>query len=170
MDATIRQWINGNVNDQRQKKALRVILGAIGERYSSQSHTSAGLAIHGGGSTLAKTGAAAWAGTAYGIPVTVPASTDMPALVGTITQSSYNCWCFFVDSAGVVTSLFGKEGTSYGAWRFPPFPDKKALLGYIVVTNSGAPFIGGTTALDNGTVTVVYVNTVGAADPTVLPS
>lgn len=166
MNATIRQWINDNVPVRRMQDALRAILEPIGDRYTSQSHKAAGLAIKAGGSALAKTGATAWAGMAYGIPVTVAASTDMPALVGSITAAYFNCYAFFVDQAGTVTSAMGKEGATYADWRFPAFPEKKALLGYIVVTYAST-FVGGTTALD--TATTIYVDTVGAMNPTVKP-
>ena len=164
MNATIQQWLE-HVAIATTRWCLLNVLGPIGDRYSSQSHTSAGLAITTGGATTAKTGATAWAGTANGVPVSVAASTTMPVLSGSITAASFNVFCFFIDSASVVTSAMGTEGTTLAGVVFPTFPQGKALLGYLIVTYAST-FVGGTTPLD--TATTIYVNTVGAADPSVL--
>jgi hypothetical protein len=131
---------------------------------SSQATSTAGLVIKAGGGVLAKIGAAAFAGVANGVPVAIAASTDMPALPGTITAAKFNVYCFFIDAASVVTVLQGTEGATLAAAKFPQFPVGKALVGYLVVTHSSA-FTGGTTALD--TATTVYVSPVGAFDPTI---
>lgn len=164
MYATIQQWLE-HIAIATTRWCLLQILGPIGARLSSQSHTSAGLAITTGGSTTAKTGATAWAGTARGIPVSVAASTNMPALAGSITAGSFNVFCFFIDSASVVTSVMGTEATTLAGVVFPHFPYGKALIGYLIVTYA-SQFIGGTTPLD--TATTIYVNTVGAGDPSIL--
>lgn len=166
MLGTIRQWLEG-VAGGRDRWSLLKIIDPIGDRYSSQSHTAANLAIKAGGSALAKTGSTAWAGMAKGVPVTIAASTDMPALVGSITAASFNVFCFFIDSASVVTVAMGTEATTYAGVIFPPFPARKALIGYLIVTYAST-FVGGTTPLD--TATTIYVNPVGAADPSVLVS
>ena len=164
MTDTIRQWLSGMAVFKDQWSLLN-IFGPIGDRYSSQSHTSAGLAISSGGAATAKTGSTAWVGTANGIPVSVAASTTMPALSGSITATYFNVFCFFIDSASVATSAMGTEGATLAAVKFPAFPEGKALIGYLVVTYAST-FVGGTTPLD--TATTIYVNTVGAADPSVL--
>ena len=161
---TIKRWLEG-VAAQKDRWSLYNVLGPIGDRYSSQSHTSAGLAIKTGGSALAKTGSTPWVGMARGVPVSIAASTDMPALSGSITAGYFNVFCFFIDSAGTVTSQMGTEGATLSAVTFPPFPAGKALVGYLVVTYAST-FVGGTTPLD--TATTIYVNTVGAMDPSVL--
>lgn len=163
MLGTIRQWLEG-IAAAKDRTALEAILAPIGDRYGSQSHTSAGLAISSGGSALAKTGSTAWAGMANNIPVSIAASTNMPALSGSITAASFNVFCFFIDSASVVTSAMGTEGTTLAGVVFPPFPAGKALIGYLIVTYAST-FVGGTTPLD--TATTIYVNTVGAMDPSV---
>lgn len=162
---TIQNWLSQLAGKMTGYKLLNIV-GPLGDRYSSQSHTSPGLAITTGGSTTAKIGATAWAGTANGVLVSVAASTNMPALSGTIAQAYFNVFCFFIDSASAVTSAMGTEAATLAGVVFPPFPQGKALIGYLIVTNSGGAFIGGTTALD--TATTIYVNTVGAADPSVL--
>ena len=81
----------------------------------------------------------------------------------TITAAKYNVYCFFIDSASVVTVAQGPEGATLAAVKFPPFPVGKALVGYLVITYAST-FTGNSTALD--TATTVYVSPVGAFDPT----
>ena len=155
------------MDSQNEQAALRPLLNALADRMSSQATSTAGLVIKAGGGVLAKTGAAAFAGVANGVPVAIAASTDMPALTGTITAAKYNVYCFFIDSASVVTVAQGTEGATLAAVKFPPFPVGKALVGYLVITYAST-FTGNSTALD--TATTVYVSPVGAFDPTILLS
>lgn len=164
MRDTIRRYLEG-IAAQRDARAIRSVIDPLGERYSSQSLNSAGLTIHGGGSTLVKSGASDYYAVAKGVLVKIAASTDMPALVGSITAAKFNVFCFFIDSAAVVTVAMGTEGAAIGNIVFPQFPDSKALVGWILVTYASA-FVGGTTPLD--TATTVYVNAAGAFDPSVL--
>lgn len=164
MDATVSQYLSG-IPDNTMERAVLAPMQAIADRMSSQATSTAGLVIKAGASTLAKTGAVAFQGVANGKPVAIAASTDMPALVGSITAASFNVFCFFIDSASVVTVAMGKEGTTLQKVTFPPFPVGKALVGYLIVTYAST-FVGGTTALD--TATTNYVSPVGAFDPTIL--
>ena len=160
---TVKQYLNtvGAMND---KLALVPVLSAIADRFSSQATTSAGLVIS-ATTTTSKIGAVPFAGVANGVPVAIAAATDMPALTGlNITAAYFNVFCYFIDSASVVTVLQGTEGATLGAVRFPQFPVGKALVGYLVVTYA-SPFVGGTTVLS--TATTVYVSPVGAFDPTI---
>ena len=164
MIGTIAAGLRG-LTDSKARVALRKILFAIGDRLASQATASAGLVIKTGGSTLAKTGSTAYHGTANGVAVTIAASTDMPALTGlNITAAYFNVACFFIDQASTVTAVFGVEGSTRALMKFPPFPQGKALVGYLVITYASA-FTGGTTALD--TATTQYVSPVGAFDPTI---
>ena len=166
MTDTVRKWCSV-FGDTRHRESLRTMLEAMADRLSNQSLGSAGLAIKTGGSALAKTGASDYYACINGTIVKVNASTDMPALAGTITAASFNLFCFFIDSAGTVTVAMGTEATTIGAVKWPPFPTNKALIGHLLVTHSST-FTGGTTALD--TATTVYSNCVGAFDPSILPS
>ena len=152
--------------DVRRRTGLRSVVVPLADRYSSQPLTSAGLVISAGGSTLAKTGAAAFYCTASGVLVTIAAATNMPALTGiNFTANQFTVACFFVDSAGTRTVVGGTPGASLAAVKWPQFPAGKSLIGLLIITHS-ATFTGGTTALD--TATTVYVSPLGSFDPTVL--
>lgn len=167
MQDTVQNYLDG-VQSETTRRAVRVPLKAIADRLSCQATSSAGLVITATiGKKVPKIGSVAFAGVVQGVPVAIAAGTDMPALVGNITAGSYAIYCFFIDKASVVTSVKGAEGTTLALAKFPPFPEGKALVGYIVVTYAST-FTADTTALD--TATTVYVSPVGAFDPTVLAS
>lgn len=164
---TVKQYLNtvGAMND---KLALIPVLFALADRYSSQATSTAGLVIFGAASALAKTGAAAFAGVANGVPVAIAASTTLPALTGINTSAAgrFVIAAFFIDAASVVTVLGGSEAATLATATFPQSPVGKAMVGYLVITNGGGAFTGGTTALD--TATTVFVSPVGAFDATLL--
>ena len=151
--------------DVRVRRLLENALRPMVDRYSTQALATAGLVIKAGASALAKTGATAFHGIVKGKLVTIAASTDMPALVGSITAAYYNVFCFFIDEASTVTVAMGTEGATRDAVKFPAFPENKALVGFLIVTYASA-FTGGTTALD--TATTQYVSPTGPIDPAVL--
>lgn len=165
MQDTINRYLDG-IAANKDQRSVDFVVTPIGDRMSSQPLSSAGLAIKAGGSALAKTGASDFYATANGVLVKIAASTDMPALTGiTITATKFNVVCFFVDSGGTVTAAAGTQGAALGNVVFPQFPKNKALVGFLIITYSGT-FTGGTTPLD--TATTVYVNPIGAFDPTIL--
>lgn len=144
---------------------LLKLFQTIGDRLSCAPTATAGLVIKAGASAVAKTGAGVFQAVVQGKSIAIAAATDMPALVGSITATKFNVFCFFVDSAAVVTVAMGTEGATEAAVVFPDFPVGKALVGYLVVTYAST-FVGGTTALD--TATTKYVSPTGAFDPTIL--
>lgn len=153
----------------KDREALRPVLNALGDRLSSQSLSSAGLAIKAGGSAIVKAGSAYY-GIANGVLVTKIANTDMAALSGTVTADMFNVYCFYIDSAGALTSAMGTEGATLAAVKFPQTPQGKAIIGFVIINPTGTgPFVGGTTPLDDATVvpTAAYVNTQGAFDPSI---
>lgn len=150
----------------KDRIAVRSVVSPLVDRYSSCSLNSAGLVIKAGGSALAKTGSSDWYGVANGVLVTIAASTDMPALTGIdIGAGKFNVVYFLVDSAGTKTAVAGTEGSTLAAVKWPQLPEKKALIGLLIITYASA-FTGGTTPLD--TATTVYINANGPFDPTVL--
>lgn len=167
---SITQFLSG-MGANIDKRAVRAVVVPLADRYISQSLSSAGLVIKAGGSAIVKTGAAAYYGIANGILVTKGAATDMAALSGIVTNAKFNVFCFYIDSAGTLTSAMGTEGATLAAVKFPQTPEGKAMLGFVVINPTGTGnFVGGTTVLDDVTVVpnAAYVNTQGAFDPTVL--
>lgn len=169
MFATLSQYLNGVPNPQIQQSLVPVVK-ALGDRLSSQTLTSGALAINAALSPTVKVGAAYY-GIANGVLVTKAAATTMTALSGSVTNARFNVYCFFIDSAGVLTTVIGSEGVSLAAVKFPNTPAGKACIGFVIVNPTGTgAFVGGTTNLDDATVipNAVYVNTQGAFDPSVL--
>jgi hypothetical protein len=167
MIETITRFLN-TVAASSDRRALQPVLSAIGDRLSSQTLGSAALVIKAGTSALAKTGASATSAIAGGVLRSIAAATDMAALSGTTAQNKFNVYCFYIDAAGTLTTLMGTEGATLATVVFPQTPVGKAMIGFITVNPTSAAFIGGTTALDAANTNVVYVNTQGAFDPTVL--
>lgn len=168
---TIRRWINTLPNLTYQR-ALRQTLEPIGDRLSSVCLNSAGLVIKSASSPTVKAGTAFYA-TANGKLITKAANTDMAALSGTVTNATFNVYAFFVDSAGTLTSAMGTEGATLAAVQFPPVPETKAYIGFVVINPTGTGnFVGGTTNLDDGTVVpnAAYVSLTGPFDPSILIS
>lgn len=170
MHSTVAQQLAA-LASKSDENALRPVLNALADRMSSQSLSSAGLAIKAGGSGIVKSGAADYYGIADGNLVTKAAATDMAALVGTVAADAFNVYCFYIDSAGTLTTAMGTAGAALADVVFPPSPVGKAMLGFVIINPTGTgDFVGGTTDLDDATVVpnAVYVNTQGAFDPTVL--
>lgn len=166
---SISQFIAG-MGAVADRKAALAVATPLADRYISQSLSSAGLVIKAGGSAIVKAGSAYY-GIANGVLVTKIANTDMAALSGTVTADMFNVYCFYIDSAGTLTSAMGTEGATLAAVKFPQTPQGKAIIGFVIINPTGTgPFVGGTTPLDDATVvpTAAYVNTQGAFDPTVL--
>jgi hypothetical protein len=162
---TMTRYLVG-ITEVRFRTALRRILRALCDRYSSCALNSAGLVISAGASALAKIGASDFYAVANGILVKIAAGTNMPALTGiNITAAFFNVVAFYVDSGGVVTVAAGTQSATLAGVVFPQPPDLKAMVGFLIITNAST-FTGGTTALD--TATTVYVSPTGAFDPTVI--
>jgi len=144
---------------------LYELLKGIYQRLSYTTLNSAGLAIKAGGGVLVKTGSTATTLNMGGVLVSIAASTDMPALVGTVTADLFNVFVFSQDSAGTRYTSMGTEAATLAGVKMPNIPDNRVIIGLIVVNPTGTGnFVGGTTALDDATVVpnVVYNNTVGA--------
>jgi hypothetical protein len=164
---TLSRWM-GNVRDELTKRSVRACFTPVFDCMSSAMISTAGLVIKTGGSALAKSGAAAAYAIANGVLQKIAAATDMPALVGSVANTKFNVFCFFIDQAGVITTAMGTEGATLAAAMFPDFPLQKALVGFIIINPTGTgPFIGGTTALDDATVVpnAVFISALAGFDP-----
>jgi hypothetical protein len=137
---------------------------------SSQTLTTAGLVI-GGTTTLVKTGAAITYLVANGLLVAIGAATNMPVLVGTVVNATFNVFCFFSDQSGNLVTSIGTPGATLGAVKFPQIPVGQTMLGFVIINPTGTGnFVGGTTALGDATVVpgAVYISPNGAFDPSVI--
>lgn len=157
--------------------ALAADIAAVISFGRVQLLNSGALAIKAGASAIVKIGAAIYAtatdATGAVVLVTKAINTDMAALAGTVTNAKFNVYCFFIDSAGTLTTSMGTEGATLATVVFPTFSAAKTCIGFVIINPTGTGnFVGGTTALDDATVVpnAVYVNTVGAFRPTTAPT
>lgn len=167
---TMRRWLEP-VRDLASQFALSRLLYPLFDRESSTMLTSAGLEQDASTASIVDTGGSACYYFANGVYGQIAANTDMAALVGTVANGTINVFCFFVDSAGALTSAMGTAGATRAAVVFPQFPEGKALIGFVEIRPTGTgSFVGGTTALNDGTVVpnAAYINGTSGFDPYVL--
>lgn len=170
MRNTITQHLTPVV-DRITRMGVMTPVAATGDRLSSKSLNTANLGIKAAGSPTVKTGGAAYYAVCKGRIVTKAGNTDMAALSGTVANGQFNVFAFFVDIAGNLTTIPGQPGATLNAVIQPEPPAGQAQLGLLIINPTGTgPFVGGTTALDDATVVpnAVYINTIGAYDPTIL--
>ena len=148
--------------------ALRATLAAVvADKAAQNSYLMAGPVpvIKAGSSALAKTGATLMLANVNGTLVSVAASTDLPAFVGSIATLKAAAWPFYIDSAGTVTigTKTADAADAVTALKLiEATPTNKALLAIIVVLNgAGTTWVGGTTALDSASVTTTYYAPIG---------
>lgn len=134
--------------------------------YRTHAMSSAGLAIKAGGSAIVKNGSA-FVAVVSGNLVYVAANTDTTALSGAVVTTAFkNIFLLTIDAAGTTAWLPGNQATTVGAIGIPVVPNSVAVVGSILVQNAtGSDFTPGTTALDTGSLTVTYLNTVGPFYP-----
>lgn len=125
---------------------------------------SAGLAIKAGSSAIVKAASAIIANV-NGVLVRKAANTDMPALVGTLATAKSAAWPFYIDGSGTLTTgAKTADAASHDAALalVPIVPLGLAQIGILLLDNAtGSNFVGGTTALDVGSLTATYYNTPG---------
>lgn len=135
--------------------------------HNNASLAKAGLAIHGASSAVVKSTAPIFA-LVGGAPVR-KAPADLSALAGTLATGKSALWAFYIDASGTITtSAKTADAATHDAALalMPAVPAGKAMFGFIVVDNAtGSGFVGGTTALDTGSLTVTYYDVTGAAIP-----
>lgn len=170
------QLVDGNPLLQRALMALLTDLATdttfLRDRYKSQMHLRAGIGgvirIKGGSASPLANLTNATSYVCNGLGVVKAANVDLAALSGTVTNAKFNVYCFFIDSAGTLTSAMGTEGAALVNVVFPAIPAGKAMIGYVTVNPTGTGnFVGGTTNLDDGTVVpnAVFTDTPGPQDP-----
>jgi hypothetical protein len=147
-----------------------LMVGDFSGRASNFLSSGAGLTIA-GGSKLKPTAANGFIYTAGGV-TGYKAAGDMSVLAGTIADGKSAGWAFFIDDAGTITTSAKTADADDADAAFVlinavAVPDGNALIGFLVVSTSGATFVGNTTALDAGTATDLYISTVG---PTLAPA
>jgi hypothetical protein len=86
---------------------------------------------------------------------------EVPLTGISIADSVSNAIGIFVNAAGELSAVAGTAHATVAGIVLPQANATRALLGYVVITNDGGVFTGGTTDLDAATVTDVYINTVG---------
>ena len=139
---------------------LEGLFDKLQRRFSTHVLNSAGHANKTGGSALAKS-----VNTVKFVVdgvIASKAAADMAALSGTVTNAKFNVFVFTVDVSGTLKSYMGTEAATLGGVIWPTILDGEAVIGYIEVHPTGTGnFVGGTTALDDGTVVpnIVYTNT-----------
>lgn len=168
MIATLSQYLS-NIASGTDRRVHQQILAGLGGTMATQSIRTAGLVTN--GANTARIGAAAYYAVVRGKLVTLAANLDMPALVGSVANATFNVYVFYVNAAGTVTTRMGTGGATLAAVTFPDTPPDLAIIGFIIINPTGTgAFVGGATALADATVVpnVVFVSPVGAFDPTIL--
>lgn len=163
---TLSRYLSAFTNDA-SRRAVRIPLETLMDRYSSQPLTSAGLVIYSAGAGAPKIGAANFYACVKGVLVMVPAGTLLPSPTGlSIPQGSVGVACYFVDTAGNLTVAIGTPALTLAGVTWPQFPRGKALVGCLIITAASGAYTGGAVPLDS--VTTVYVSPLGPFDPTAL--
>lgn len=93
------------------------------------------------------------------------AASDMSALAGTLATAKSAAWAFYIDAAGTITTAAktadAADSNAALALVAAP-PSGKLIIGIVVIDNAtGSNFVGGTTPLDTGSLTVSYFNVHG---------
>lgn len=92
-------------------------------------------------------------------------------LSGTVIADLFNVFVLSMTVDGTVTATMGTAGATIGAIVFPTIPASSVVLGFVIINPTGTGnFVGGTTELDDGTVTpnAVYVDTAYPFNPNAL--
>lgn len=113
-----------------------------------------GLRIDGGSGSAVAEAQTAFYAIVDGTLLTVAAGTNMPALAGTVDNGDFGIFVWEINSSGTVAQLTLATGASLAAITFPTLSDDKAVIGALIVNPDGTgDFVGGTTDIDDATVT-----------------
>jgi len=150
------------VNSHTSQETAIATLEKIQSALANGIFTSAAIAI-GTTTTKVKTATATrfFINDVYGL---LAVTDDFWTLSGTVTNGMFNVFVLYITSAGVAGAAMGTEGATRGAVVMPTIPEDAAIVGFVEINPTGTGnFVGGTTALSDGTVVpnAVYVNTPG---------
>ncbi len=154
-----------DLTELRTELAAAVVdLTAARTTLNTRMLSPAGLAIGGGAKKTAQAAKPFFA-LAGGTLVYKPAATGMSALAAvTLAQGKFGMWCWYIDSAGTITTSAMTAAADTAAAAFalmPAVPANKAMIGAMIVTDSDSAFVADTDALDAQNVVVIYIDTVG---------
>lgn len=94
----------------------------------------------------------------------VAATDNFFTLAGTVTNAAFNVYVLSVTAAGAAAASMGTEGATLAAVTFPAITAGNCVVGYVIINPTGTGnFVGGTTALGDGTVApgAIYVDVRG---------
>lgn len=129
-------------------------LAAISNQQASGVFNSPGLRIDGGSGAAVAEAQNATYGIAAGTLFTIAAGTNLPALAGTVSNGDFGLYVWTVSSAGTVTQQTLVTAASFAAIAWPNLPADQAVLGALLINPTGTgDFVGGTTDIDDATVT-----------------
>ncbi len=99
------------------------------------------------------------------------ASTTEVTLSGSITHGKFNVYFIYATDTDTLAAVMGTEAATLAAVTLPTIPANAVVVGFVVVNPTGTgTFVGGTTDLDDGTVTpnAVYVDSPSSFNPNML--
>lgn len=145
-------------------------LAGVYDRLSSQLFTSGVLAQATTATKLKTT--AAINGIAGGVPVNMVATDNLftPVESQVVAAGYTNVLALFIDYAGTGTCVLGNPATTLGSVKFPPIPQGKMMVGYVIITGGTTDWTGGTSTMTTSTTDYycTIVNTVGGFDPSAI--
>jgi hypothetical protein len=161
-------YLTGAIADNRDGQLINQMLKGVYNRLSTQLFNTGGL-VAGTTATKVKT-ANAITYTVNGV-LCLKAATDdlfvMPTV--SIAHDAPNVICFYLDAAGAASTAAGGAGTVVSGngtdpkgIKFPPTPENKCLVGFVIISTAVAAWVGGTNDVATaGDYTTTFVNAVG---------
>ena len=152
----------------RERTRLRDLFGAAFQPMTNTLLVSGALGIKAGAKPTAE--ATAVVKALIDGKLVTKAAGDLAALSGTVTNATFNVFMFTLTADGTRATAMGTAGDSLAAVKFPPIADSVCVEGFVIINPTGTGnFVGGTTDLDDGTVTpnAVFVNTAYPFNPEV---
>lgn len=165
-------YLTGAIADKNDGQLLNQMIKGVYDRMSSQSFNSGALA-QGTTTTKMKT-AAIIHGLAGGTPVTKAVTDNFwdPLAGFVVNIGKTNVLCLYIDAAGAASSAFGTEATTVsttglGGVKFPTLPEKKMMVGFVILSGGVTAWTAGTSTFTTSTTDYycTIVNTVGMFDP-----